>query len=409
MKQTLFVIAIFCFFSSYSQTVPSYVDAAGLKGWWSFTGNAIDSSGNGYDGTVYGATLTTDRFGNANNAYQFTDDTITTTYPGVAGDSDRTITFWFYLDSIDNGNDEHFMLGYGSGLPGYASGFDCNVNDSSVGIDGSACYAFYDTLQAQQWYFYAITYSAAFGSDILAPKVYINDTLQLVPSLSLVNNYIYTGTARPFSIGSNGNTVNDFHGKIDDIGVWNRVLSDCEISKLYYSVNSLITSDPVNDTVIVGSSAMYSITDTGGSATYQWQVDDGTGFVDLSNAGAYSGVDTKTLTINPVTATMNNYQYRCVRNGGMCVDTSNSAKLIVNDVTSVNAYSANNDVIIAPNPVNDILTISGSMTIEKVELINMFGQVALISKEKKNDLSKLTKGLYILKINNKFMEKIFKN
>src|SRR5664280_1057369 len=39
----------------------------GLVGYWPFNGNANDLSGNGNNGTVYGgATLTSDRFGNAN-------------------------------------------------------------------------------------------------------------------------------------------------------------------------------------------------------------------------------------------------------------------------------------------------------------------------------------------------------
>ena len=36
-----------------------------------FCGNAKDESGNGHDGTVNGATLTTDRHDKANNAYDF--------------------------------------------------------------------------------------------------------------------------------------------------------------------------------------------------------------------------------------------------------------------------------------------------------------------------------------------------
>ena len=44
----------------------------GLVGYWPFNGNANDESGNGNDGTVNGATLTTDRFGNSNSAYEFT-------------------------------------------------------------------------------------------------------------------------------------------------------------------------------------------------------------------------------------------------------------------------------------------------------------------------------------------------
>ena len=43
----------------------------GLVAHYSFSGNADDESGNGNDGTVFGATLTTDRFGNPNSAYSF--------------------------------------------------------------------------------------------------------------------------------------------------------------------------------------------------------------------------------------------------------------------------------------------------------------------------------------------------
>jgi hypothetical protein len=55
----------------FSQSVPSYVPTNGLVGWWGFNGNAQDNSGNGNHGTVNGATLSTDRFGNQNSAYSF--------------------------------------------------------------------------------------------------------------------------------------------------------------------------------------------------------------------------------------------------------------------------------------------------------------------------------------------------
>jgi hypothetical protein len=51
--------------------IPSYVPRDGLVGWWPFNGNANDESGNGNHGTVNGATLTEDRFGNLNSAYSF--------------------------------------------------------------------------------------------------------------------------------------------------------------------------------------------------------------------------------------------------------------------------------------------------------------------------------------------------
>jgi len=47
------------------------VSTNGLVGWWPFNGNANDESGTGNHGTVNGATLTADRFGNPNKAYSF--------------------------------------------------------------------------------------------------------------------------------------------------------------------------------------------------------------------------------------------------------------------------------------------------------------------------------------------------
>ena len=56
---------------TFGQTVPSYIPTSGLVGWWPFNGNANDESGNGNNGMVNGATLTSDRFGNTNSAYNF--------------------------------------------------------------------------------------------------------------------------------------------------------------------------------------------------------------------------------------------------------------------------------------------------------------------------------------------------
>ena len=46
----------------------------GLVAYYPFNGNAIDESGNGNDGTVTGASLTTDRLGDENSAYYFDGD-----------------------------------------------------------------------------------------------------------------------------------------------------------------------------------------------------------------------------------------------------------------------------------------------------------------------------------------------
>ena len=71
MRKILLSAGTFLTILTASAQVPSYVSTNGLVGYWPFNGNAQDGSGNGNHGTVNGATLTTDRFGNQNGAYSF--------------------------------------------------------------------------------------------------------------------------------------------------------------------------------------------------------------------------------------------------------------------------------------------------------------------------------------------------
>jgi len=72
IKSTIkFLLFTALFTSNVFSQVPNYVPTNGLVGWWPFNGNANDESGNGNNGIVNGATLASDRFGNANMAYSF--------------------------------------------------------------------------------------------------------------------------------------------------------------------------------------------------------------------------------------------------------------------------------------------------------------------------------------------------
>lgn len=73
---------------------------AGMTAHWPFSGNANDASGNGLNGTVYGATLVDDRFGNAQRAYSFdgvNDYIEVPDSPGLDFDSATGITLSFWI------------------------------------------------------------------------------------------------------------------------------------------------------------------------------------------------------------------------------------------------------------------------------------------------------------------------
>ena len=69
-RQVIFVFTLLAFLTT-TTSVFAAVTLDGLVAYYPFNGNADDESGNGHDGTVYGATLTTDRFGDSGSAYSF--------------------------------------------------------------------------------------------------------------------------------------------------------------------------------------------------------------------------------------------------------------------------------------------------------------------------------------------------
>jgi hypothetical protein len=83
--------------------VEQQLPTQGLIAYYPFNGNANDESGNGNDGTVFGADLTTDRFNLSNKAYTFngTSEYISTNFtPSVI----FSISFWYNknLNQKDN-------------------------------------------------------------------------------------------------------------------------------------------------------------------------------------------------------------------------------------------------------------------------------------------------------------------
>jgi hypothetical protein len=72
-----------------------------------------------------------------------------------------------------------------------------------------------------------------------------------------------------------------------------------------------ILIQPLNTSVCATGSATFS-TSASNATAFQWEENTGSGWAALTNSAPYSGVTTATLTVNPVTAAMDGYQYRCI-------------------------------------------------------------------------------------------------
>lgn len=173
----------------------------------------------------------------------------------------------------------------------------------------------------------------------------------------------------------------------------------------YYTwpANCVITQQPQTQFVLTGSTAQFII-DAPDNVMKQWQQDAGLGFVNLTNAGPYSGVNSDTLSISNVQLTMNNYHYRCVlsdSSGFGCHNTSNDAILYVS-ITSLNEIDLI-EVIAYPNPVNESLNISSSvkLNMSSIKVYDLLGKEVLAVQHKNDEIlnvSSLNKGMYFLEL-----------
>jgi len=230
--------------STMAQNLPNYVPSNGLVGWWPFNGNANDESGNGWISSINNtsngsANLCPDRFNQANTAFSFTGlasngvSIINTDYNGIMGQNSRTINFWFKIDNGLRGELVHYGSGFGGGINLYLE------NNRYMTIDNSDSQVIYGpSISTDQWHMATFLYSSTFGTNTLSCKIYV-DTLLLTNIISQYNaaQTLFTTVGNP--VGFGGWSI-PFDGDLDDIGIWNRVLSQTEIIDLYNG-NSGIT------------------------------------------------------------------------------------------------------------------------------------------------------------------------
>lgn len=125
-------------------------------------------------------------------------------------------------------------------------------------------------------------------------------------------------------------------------------------------------TNPGNQTVYTGDNATFAVTATGvPTFTYLWarQAAGTTGFVPLSEGGAFSGTATATLTVTGSTMSMNGDQYRCLITGLSTV-ASAPATLTVLKRTPVLTWAAPAPITygtaLSPTQLNAVASVPGT-------------------------------------------------
>lgn len=134
--------------------------------------------------------------------------------------------------------------------------------------------------------------------------------------------------------------------------------------------------------------------------SYQWQMDNGSGFVNMVDTGSISGSNTFTLTMN-VTFAMDNYWFHCVVNDGSCSDTTKKHRLNVIDVGLLSHTNDKAELSIYPNPATNKFTLTGLKKSSSFRIADLNGKIILngdIKNEGTISTSNIKAGVYLLMI-----------
>ena len=299
--------------------VPTYVPMNGLVAWYGFNGNATDLSGNNNTCIVNGATLTADRNGVANSAYAFngTNNWLEKTQPSTNFSATGSFSFSIWVKR--NVSTAGVMMMSGS----------TDANNFVWLLQGDANNVTFGTNKQQSSWFWANSPFALNQWDHYI-GVYSNQVMKFYKNGALQSTTNFTHTAvstanLPLFIGR-GVGGSYFNGSLDDIGIWNRALTGCEIQNLYTSQVQTFTVYGGPDTTICAGQPI-TLSGSGiGLSTFTWNYG-------IQNNVQFTPSVTRSYTVTGstasgctttafVTVTVNQPQINAGANQNLCVGQS---------------------------------------------------------------------------------------
>ena len=204
---------------------------SGLVAYYPFNGNANDESGNGNNGTIYGATLTPDKDGNIDSAFYFNGvDSYIEMPDDDSLDLTNTFTISTWVNQYSVGEDGYAIVN--KTTPGVNDGylFDTHANSNwrTMRLCGGACNSAADLSHSiGQWHNLTVVFNNGISTFYLDGTFAGSGDHCGSTAVQTNNLTMRIGTQR----GGYMSTTT-FHGAIDEVRIYNRVLSENEIQQL---------------------------------------------------------------------------------------------------------------------------------------------------------------------------------
>lgn len=354
-------------FISISINAFTQIPTTNLQGYFPFNGNANDQSLNSNNGIVNGPTLTMDRFGNTSSAYSFDgqNDWINIgDAPSVRinNSSSSSVSLWFNgnsssapyqnllrYDDLDNSDNDEinlrniFMLRT-QNLDG-DSDVDIEFTFGGVApnLDLQTSVYSSDDYQLNEWHHVVAI------KDFVKDSVFIYMNGQQVLAEKDISNGTWETTNQYMMMGRYQNSVTSefFSGSIDDVRIYDDVLTKCEIWALYKEGTT-----GGFDLGITQSGNILSSNEN--NASYQW--------INCTTNTSITGETNQSFTGTT------NVPYAVVLNSEMCPDTSDCFT-ITGDHIGLNDQLSENLFNVYPNPIENSFSIDLGVDYQNIQII----------------------------------------
>lgn len=232
---------------------------------YDFTGNVNDSSGNNYNATLNGSTITTDRWNDNNQAYLFDNYPETISIPNAVldGKSDFSISFWIKPTS-DNSNG--LLSGSSSTIGNEILIFLGSTNKISFNIKNTSI-SIHSGIDLNVWNHIAVSRNGTTGDAL----IFVNGEIEargVLPTGNLEIVSLLLGNDQDGAGGGNLDPNQQYKGIFDDVVFYDETLCQLQIEELYNNDFKKVVA--VTDDVICEEGAVaYEVTGAT-NGEYKW-------------------------------------------------------------------------------------------------------------------------------------------